>query len=58
MEANRAKYNIWTARAVPVALAGVVGYATYVLVALLCGMIPSIAMEMYGTNRSLKSIIS
>ncbi|RDW62213.1 hypothetical protein BP6252_11646 [Coleophoma cylindrospora] len=36
MEANRAKYNIWTARAIPVVLAGVVGYATYVLVALLC----------------------
>lgn len=30
--------NIWTARIIPVLLAGVVGYATYVLVVPLCGM--------------------
>ncbi|KAF4633085.1 hypothetical protein G7Y89_g5043 [Cudoniella acicularis] len=28
--------NIWTARVIPLILAGIVGYATYVLVALLC----------------------
>ena len=33
---NRA-VNIWTARIIPIVLAGVVGYATYVLVALLYG---------------------
>lgn len=30
--------NIWTARAIPLVLMGVVGYATYVLVVRLCGM--------------------
>lgn len=30
--------NIWTARIIPIILAGVVGYATYVLVVRLCGM--------------------
>lgn len=34
---NRITINIWTARLIPLVLAGVVGYATYVLVALLCG---------------------
>lgn len=29
--------NLWTARIIPVVLIGVVGYATYVLVALLAG---------------------
>jgi palmitoyltransferase len=29
--------NIWTARVIPLVLIGVVGYATYVLVARLCG---------------------
>jgi palmitoyltransferase len=37
--------NIWTARCMPVALAGVVGYATYVLVGPLCGMF---VMELAG----------
>jgi palmitoyltransferase len=36
-ERNRIAVNIWTARIIPIVLAGVVGYATYVLVALLCG---------------------
>jgi palmitoyltransferase len=36
-ERNRIATNLWTARVVPVVLAGIVGYATYVLVALLCG---------------------
>ena len=35
---KRIAVNLWTARIVPIVLAGVVGYATYVLVALLCGM--------------------
>ena len=35
---NRIAVNLWTARVIPIVLAGVVGYATYVLVALLCGM--------------------
>lgn len=29
--------NVWTARVIPVALAGVVGYATYVVIVPLCG---------------------
>jgi palmitoyltransferase len=29
--------NVWAARIIPWVLAGVVGYATYVTVALLCG---------------------
>ncbi|CZR62839.1 related to PFA3 Palmitoyltransferase for Vac8p, required for vacuolar integrity under stress conditions [Phialocephala subalpina] len=35
-ERQRIAINIWTARVVPVVLAGVVGYATYVLVVPLC----------------------
>lgn len=35
---QRLLVNLWTARAVPVVLAGVVGYATYVLVARLSGL--------------------
>ena len=35
---NRIAVNLWTARIIPFVLAGVVGYATYVTVALLCGM--------------------
>jgi palmitoyltransferase len=38
-ERNRIAVNIWTARIIPIILAGVVGYATYVTVALLCGKI-------------------
>lgn len=34
---NRIAVNKWTARIIPIVLAGVVGYATYVLVVLLCG---------------------
>ncbi|KAG0650190.1 Palmitoyltransferase [Hyphodiscus hymeniophilus] len=34
---NRIAVNIWTAKVIPVILAGIVGYATYVLVALCCG---------------------
>jgi palmitoyltransferase len=37
VERNRIAINLWTARIIPIILAGVVGYATYVLVALLCG---------------------
>ena len=37
-ERNRRAINLWTARLIPIVLAGVVGYATYVLVVLLCGM--------------------
>lgn len=37
-ERNRIAVNIWTARIIPIILAGVVGYATYVLVALLSGL--------------------
>lgn len=37
VELNRIAVNLWTARIVPIILAGVVGYATYVVVALLCG---------------------
>lgn len=29
--------NLWTARVIPMVLAGVVGYATYVCIVLLCG---------------------
>lgn len=36
---NRITVNLWTARVIPIVLAGVVGYATYVLVALLCGKV-------------------
>jgi hypothetical protein len=42
--------NIWTAKIIPVVLAGVVGYATYVLVALLCGKyagMPVLIQELY-----------
>lgn len=35
-ERQRIAINIWTARVIPVVLAGVVGYATYVLVVPLC----------------------
>jgi palmitoyltransferase len=38
MERNVAA-NIWTARTIPVLLAGVIGYATYVTVIPLCGKI-------------------
>lgn len=38
-ERNRIAINVWTARIIPVILTSVVGYATYVLVALLCGKI-------------------
>lgn len=34
---NRIAVNTWTARIIPIVLAGVVGYATYVLVVLVCG---------------------
>jgi len=37
VEVNKVAINLWTARIIPVFLAGVVGYATYVIVALLCG---------------------
>lgn len=33
--------NVWVARIIPVLLAGVVGYATYVLVVVLCGLFNS-----------------
>ncbi|TAQ83197.1 hypothetical protein B7494_g8480 [Chlorociboria aeruginascens] len=36
VDRNRQAVNHWTARIIPLVLAGVVGYATYVLVALLC----------------------
>jgi hypothetical protein len=36
-ERNKIATNVWTARVIPIVLAGVVGYASYVLVALLCG---------------------
>jgi palmitoyltransferase len=38
--------NIWTAKIIPIVLAGVVGYATYVLVALLCGKYAGIPVPM------------
>jgi hypothetical protein len=34
---NPKAVNIWTARAIPPVLMGIVGYGTYVLVARLCG---------------------
>ena len=34
---NRIAINLWTARVIPIVLAGIVGYATYVVVALLSG---------------------
>jgi len=40
-ERCRVATNIWTARVIPIVLAGVVGYATYVLVALLSGSVHS-----------------
>jgi palmitoyltransferase len=40
-ERNKVALNIWTARIIPIVLAGVVGYATYVFVALLCGRLLS-----------------
>ena len=33
----RVSMNLWVARIIPLLLAGIVGYATYVVVALLCG---------------------
>ncbi|KAF7862739.1 hypothetical protein EAF04_007612 [Stromatinia cepivora] len=36
VERNKRAANIWTARFMPLALAGVVGYSTYVVVAILC----------------------
>ncbi|KAF7899822.1 hypothetical protein EAF00_004158 [Botryotinia globosa] len=36
IERNKRVANIWTARFMPFALAGVVGYVTYVIVAILC----------------------
>lgn len=36
-ERQRIALNLWTARIIPLILAGIVGYATYVLVALLAG---------------------
>ena len=35
---KRAVNNLWTARTIPIVLAGVVGYSSYVTVALLAGM--------------------
>ncbi len=37
-ERNNITANIWTARIIPLVLAGIVGYATYVVVALLSGI--------------------
>jgi hypothetical protein len=37
IEVNKVAINLWTARIIPIILAGVVGYATYIVVALLCG---------------------
>lgn len=37
-EINEKPINRWTARFVPAVLIGIVGYATYVVVVLLCGM--------------------
>lgn len=37
IERNKRVANIWTARFMPFALTGVVGYVTYVMVAILCG---------------------
>ncbi|KAE9365298.1 zf-DHHC-domain-containing protein [Stipitochalara longipes BDJ] len=36
VEVNKVTINLWTARIIPIILAGIVGYATYVVVALLC----------------------
>lgn len=38
-ERQRIAVNLWTARLIPIVLAAAVAYATYVLVALLCGML-------------------
>jgi palmitoyltransferase len=46
VEVNRVAINLWTARIIPIILAGVVGYATYVVVALLCG-------KAFGDNAEL-----
>lgn len=43
-ERNRIAVNVWTARIIPIVLVGVVGYATYVLVALLCGTFHSLGV--------------
>lgn len=40
IELNKVAINLWTARVIPMILAGTVGYATYVLVTLLCGKSP------------------
>ena len=40
-EGNKVRSSLWSARIIPWVLTGVVGYATYVLVALLSGEIYS-----------------
>jgi hypothetical protein len=39
VECNKISASLWTARIIPIILAGIVGYATYVLVAILSGNI-------------------
>jgi palmitoyltransferase len=46
VERNRIVVSLWTARIIPIILAGIVGYATYVLVALLCGKAASSMMRL------------
>lgn len=53
-EKTRLAANLWTARIVPVVLAGAVGYATYVLVALLCGKSSTNMFLLIGTDESSK----
>jgi palmitoyltransferase len=40
---NKIAVSLWTARIIPIVLAGIVAYATYVVIALLSGKINSSA---------------
>lgn len=50
--------NIWTARTIPVILAGIVGYATYVFVVVLCGLSSSSYPVYSFTNVDLSALSS
>jgi palmitoyltransferase len=41
MGQNRRTLNIWVARAMPLLMAGMVGYATWVFLSLVCGGYPA-----------------
>jgi len=40
MACDQKAANLWVARFIPVVLVGIVGYATYVVVVLVCGAYP------------------